>query len=199
MRERFRWILWPILVIGVALVVTPFAISLPAKTSAGQKLLNDFHPIMQPAAVKTTVKYEKVFENLRQVAVSGGSAAGEAPALFSTLASTLHMTEPQLAAMLGAEFPAMAKLLDNLPSLAPVFKQVPPGLNWYAPIVKTMEENVHNYAQVDSLPNFNLFTWFFVVPGALLVILATLGAWGAYGTRRRQAQLVPIREGAQAA
>jgi hypothetical protein len=34
---------------------------------------------------------------------------------------------------------------------------------------------VNNYAQVDSLPNFNLFTWFFEVPGVLIAILALLG------------------------
>jgi hypothetical protein len=38
-----------------------------------------------------------------------------------------------------------------------------------------MQANVHNYAQVDSLPNFRLFTWFFEIPGVLIVVLALLG------------------------
>jgi len=185
MTRRSCWALWPILVVGVALIIAPFAMSLPSKTAAGQKLLDNFHSIMQPAAVKKTVAYDKVFEELRQVAVTGVSASAEAPGLFSALASSLHVTEPQLAAMLTAEFPAMAKLLGGLPSLVPVFKQVPPGLNWYAPIVKALQGNVGNYSQIDSLPNFNLFTWFFVGPGALLVAFAALGAWGAYRPRRR--------------
>lgn len=182
---RFRWVLWPILVIGIALVVAPLALSMPSKTSAGQKMLDDFHSIMQPAAVRKTVAYDKVFVDLRQVAVTGVTAAAEAPALFSTLASSLHVTETQLAAMLSDEFPAMAKLLGALPALVPVFSKVPPGLNWYAPIVKTMQDNVQHYAKVDSLPNFNLFTWFFVAPGAILVLCAALGVWGAYRPRRR--------------
>lgn len=182
---RFRWVLWPILVIGIALVVAPLALSMPSKTSAGQKMLDDFHSIMQAAAVRKTVAYDKVFVDLRQVAVTGVSAAAEAPALFSTLASPLHVTETQLAAMLSGEFPAMAKLLGALPALVPVFSNVPPGLTWYAPIVKTMQDNVQHYAKVDSLPNFNLFTWFFVAPGAILVLCAALGVWGAYRPLRR--------------
>jgi hypothetical protein len=200
MPQRFRWVLWPVLVVGLALILAPFALSLPSKTSAGQKLLDDFHPIMQPAAVSRTLAYDKVFEHLRQVSITGASAAGEAPKLFSTLASSLHVTEPQLAAMLDAEFPAAAKLLSDLPSLAPVFRQVPPGLNWYAPIISTMQHNVQNYAQVDSLPNFNLFTWFFVVPGALLVVLAALGGWGSYRPRSsRRRNLAVVRNETRAA
>lgn len=200
MAKSFRWTLWPILVIGAALIVAPFAMSLPSKAGAGQKLLDNFHPIMQPAAVRTTVAYDKVFQQLRQVAVTGVSAAGEAPALFSTLASSLHVTEPQLAALLNAQFPAVAKLLSGLPSLVPVFKKVPPGLSWYAPIVGTMQGNVQNYSQVDSLPNFNLLTWFFVVPGALLVVFAGLGAWSAYRPRREgAADLAVVRGSSRAA
>ena len=34
-----------------------------------------------------------------------------------------------------------------------------------------MQANVANFAAIDSLPSFRLFTWFFVVPGVLLVLL----------------------------
>jgi hypothetical protein len=37
---------------------------------------------------------------------------------------------------------------------------------------------VDNYRQVNSLPDFRLFTVFFVVPGALLVLLAGAGLFG---------------------
>lgn len=193
MTYRFRWVLWPILVIGAVLVIAPFAMSLPSKASAGQKLLNDFHPIMQPAAVRTTVAYDKVFQDLRPVALGATAASPEIPGLFSTLASSLHVSQTELVAFLRADFPAMAKMLQTFPQLVPVFKKVPPGLNWYAPIVNTMQANVSNYAKVDSLPNFNLFTSFFVVPGGLLVIFGALGIFAAYRPRRsRAAQVVPV-------
>jgi hypothetical protein len=54
----------------------------------------------------------------------------------------------------------------------------------YKPLVDTMQANVTNYQQVDSLPNFRLFTWFFEVPGVLIAIFALLGL--GVGRRRRQ-------------
>jgi hypothetical protein len=186
MTHKVRWVLWPVLVIGVALIVAPLAISLPSKASAGQKMLNGFHPLMQPAAVATTVNYyDKTFTALGSVATGGVAASAEIPALFSGLAGALHMTQPQLAQFLSTSFPALAQLLEKFPQLVPVFKNVPPGLAWYKPLVDTMHAQVNNYAKVDSLPNFNLFTWFFIVPGILLVGLAGFGLADLSLLRRR--------------
>jgi hypothetical protein len=165
---------WPVLLIGIALIVAPLALGMPSKAAAGQRMLNDFHPVMQPAAVTATVNYFNTFQALRPVAIGGQQAASESPQLLSALGASLHMSPAQVDGFLTAKFPAMAGLIGSLPSLRPVFAQVPPGLNWYKPIVATMQTNVTNYREVDSLPNFNLLTWFFVVPGILLVLLA---AW----------------------
>jgi hypothetical protein len=167
---------WPILIIGVLLIIAPFAISLPSKASAGQAMLNNFHPIMQPASVKSTVNYyNDTFVNLKPVAVGGIAAAGETSGLVSGLAGALHMSPTQVQQFLGSKYPAFAQLLGSFPTLVPIFKQVSPGLAHYKPLVDTMQANVTNYAQVDSLPNFNLFTWFFEVPGVLIAIFALLG------------------------
>jgi hypothetical protein len=174
-KKKLHWALWPIMAIGVALIVAPLAISLPSKASAGQKMLDGFHPLMQPAAVQTTVDYyNKTFTALGPVATGGVVAANEVPQLFAGLAGALHMNQPQLAQFLGTNYPAMAQMLQQFPQLVPVFKNVPPGLAWYKPLVTTMHAQVSNYASVDSLPNFNLFTWFFIVPGILLVLLASI-------------------------
>ncbi|HVA09322.1 MAG TPA: hypothetical protein VNG12_21530 [Acidimicrobiales bacterium] len=176
MTRKVRWALWPVLVIGLAMIVAPLAISLPSKASAGQQMLNGFHPLMQPAAVATTVKYyDQTFTALGPVATGGVVASSEIPTLFSGLAGALHMTQPQLASFLSANYPALAQLLQKFPQLVPVFKNVPPGLAWYKPLVDTMQAQVSNYQKVDSLPNFNLFTWFFMVPGILLVMLSGFG------------------------
>ena len=63
--------------------------------------------------------------------------------------------------------------------LLSIFQRVPAGLAHYKPLVTTMQANVDNFRQVNSLPDFRLFTWFFVVPGALLVLLAGWGLLGA--------------------
>lgn len=168
-----RTSLWAVLVVGIALIVMPFAIGLPSKASRGQTMIDQFRPIMQKSAVaEASGLYDNTFTPLRSVATGGVQAAGEIPAMMSGLAQGLHMTPTQLQQFLGKNYPAMAQLLGNFPKLVPVFKQVPKGLDLYQPLVKTMQNNVGNYAAIDSLPSFRLFTWFFVVPGVLLVLFA---------------------------
>ncbi len=167
---------WPVLIIGILMVLLPFAISMPSKTSAGQNMLNDFHAMMQPASVNVTVGlYHSTFEPLLPVARGGIAAAGETNEMMTGLATAMHMTPSQLATYFGSKYPALAQLLTSFPRTVPIFKNVAPGLNHYKPLVETMQANVNNYAKVDSLPNFNLFTWFFVVPGALISLFALLG------------------------
>ena len=170
-----RKLMWPVLVIGAAMIVLPFVISLPSRAAAGQKMIDSFHPIMQQASVNKTVDYEKTFEALRPVAIGGVQAAKEAPLLIGALAKQMHMTPAQVQQFMGSQFPAMGTMIASFPQLVPVFSKVPPGLDHYKPLVDTMQANVQNYDQISSLPDFRLFTWFFVIPGVLLVLIA---AWG---------------------
>lgn len=185
---------WPILLIGVLLAVMPLAISLPSRASSGQKMLDAFHPIMQPASVQhTAYLYHNIFIPLGPVAKGGVAAAGETSQMFAGLAAGMHMTQPQLLAYMGKTYPAMTQLLSTFPQIVPIFRQVGPGLAAFAPLVATMQSNVKNYAAIDSLPNFNLFTWFFVIPGLLIVLFAT---WGLMASRRR---VVPAADSAVSA
>lgn len=113
---------WPILIIGVLLIVLPLAISLPSKANAGQAMLEKFHPIMQPASVKDTVGlYENTFLALKPVATGGIAAAGEKTGLLKGLATGLHLTPVQLEQFLRGKYPAFAQLLASFPQLIPVF------------------------------------------------------------------------------
>ena len=69
-------------------------------------------------------------------------------------------------------------LLGTMQQNVGISSQVPAGLAHYKPLVTTMQANVGNYKSVTALPSFRLFTWFFVVPGALLVLLAGYGLFG---------------------
>src|SRR6266536_2766824 len=63
-----RKLLRAVLVIGLALVIVPSALSLPTKANAGERMLNGFQPIMQPDNVKTTAYYyDQVFVPLGTV------------------------------------------------------------------------------------------------------------------------------------
>ena len=113
----------------------------------------------------------------------------EGQKLITTFAQQTGMTPEQLQAYMAKEYPSMTGLLQNMPQMqkdfgdfmtmmsanTEVFSRVPAGLAHYKPLVDTMKTNVDNYDSVSSLPNFNLFTVFFIVPGALLAILAGTG------------------------
>lgn len=211
-----RWVLWPIFVLGVVLIVTPLAISMPSKASDGQAMLDDFRPIMQPEAVATTADYyDNVFVKLRPIALAlteetvakfqgygqGISAVeAESPGLFAALAQATGQTPQQLQQFLGGQFPATAQLFQGLPQIstdfgnliglmAPnveTFARVPPGLDHYEPLVRTMERQQDNYASVDSLPPFALMAWSFVAIGIFNVVFSAIGLWS--GRRKKTAE-----------
>lgn len=208
-----RNVLWPILLIGAALVAAPFALSLPAKATAGERMIRDFQPIMRAGSVQETARYyDEVFVPLGKVAPLMGEATvakfsgylegfagvqADAERLVPLLAGALGLTPAETQAYLGKELPAFAALLQGLPQLrqdfggllgvlkanTAVFAQVPAGLDHYEPLVRTMQGNVGDYGKVSSLPSFDLFTWFFAVPGFLLVLLAGAGLWFGRGER----------------
>jgi hypothetical protein len=111
-------------------------------------MMDNFHSMMQPASVNTTVTYfNQTFMPLSPVASGVVSAAREEPAMMAAFAQQFHMSTAQVQALLGTQFPGMGNMLT-------------------------------------SLPNFRLFTWFFVVPGALLVLISAYGL-GAVDLIRR--------------
>lgn len=203
-----RKLLWAVLTIGLALVLVPFAMGLPGKAAAGQRMMIGFQPIMQPAQVDTTARYyNQVFVPLGRVTpmmsaqnlarfqryLKGfGGMQTDAGKLVPLLAQALHMTPAQVQRLMATQLPTMAAMLQNLPAMqrdfgglmgtmqrnVGIFSQVPAGLAHYKPLVTTMQANVDNYRQVNSLPDFRLFTVFFVVPGVLLILLASYGIFG---------------------
>jgi hypothetical protein len=203
-----RKLLWAVFAIGLALLIAPFALGLPGKAAAGQRMLNGFQPIMQPDQVQTTARYyNDVFvplgtvtpmmsaQNLAkfQAYLKGfGGMQKDAATLGPLLAQAMHMTPAQVQALMTTRMPAMASLLQNLPAMrrdftgllstmqrnVDIFAQVPAGLAHYEPLVTTMQANVGNYEQVNSLPDFRLFTAFFVIPGVLLILLSIYGLYG---------------------
>jgi hypothetical protein len=186
-QNRTLWIV--VLVIGALLVIMPFAISLPGKASAGQKMINAFHPIMAPAHVAKAVSYyDNTFTPLKGVALGAGAAAAELPGMLGAMGKAFHMSPVAVEHYLATGFPAMGGLLGALPKLSGVFAAVPAGLAFYKPLVQTMQAQVHNYQQIASLPNFNLFTWFFVIPGVLLIIVSLAAMLG--GRRAAQSRSV---------
>jgi hypothetical protein len=203
---KLRRIVFAVLiVIGVALIAAPLSMSMFNRSSNGEKMVNSFRPIMQPAHVATTADYyNNVFTKLRPIAlmmntqtlakfdayVAGMSGMqADAQKLVPALAQGLHMTPAQVQTMLATQFPSMAKMLQALPQMnrdftgllgvmkqnVKVFKRVAPGLDFYKSLVTTMQGNVGNYASVDAMPRMSLFPWFFIIPGILVLLTSGFG------------------------
>lgn len=172
-----RKLFWAVLAIGAALVIAPFALSLPSKAAAGEHMMSGFQPIMQPDQVQTTARYyNQVFVPLGKVTpmMSAQNLAKFQGYLEGF--GALPIDRSKLAPM-QRDFNG---LLGTMSANAGVFSQVPAGLAHYKPLVTTMQANVDNYRQINSLPDFRLFTVFFVAPGALLILL---GGYGLFGSR----------------
>lgn len=200
-----RKLLWAVGAVGALLIAAPFAIGLPDRASGGEKMIDAFEPIMQKDNVdKTATYYYDVFVPLGEVVpamsqenidmftgyVAGFTALGvDAENMVPALSAAMGMTEEQVQGFLDQQFPAMSQTLQALPQMetdfnnlvglmdsnVTVFEQVPGGLTHYEPLVTTMQSQRTNYDKVAGLPDFRLFTWFFVVPGALLVLLSAAG------------------------
>ena len=202
-----RKVLWIIGVLGLLMIAAPFALGFPSKASHGQDMLDNFHPLMQQANVdKTAAYYNDVFvplgavvpamsqENVTKFNAYLDGIKGmqtDSAKLVPGLAQALNMTPEQVQQFLATNYPAMSQMLAGLPQMSTdfgsllgvmsnnvaIFQQVPAGLTHYEPLVTTMQTNVGNYDSVNSLPDFRLFTWFFVLPGLLMF---GLSGWGLF-------------------
>ena len=171
MNRKALW--WGVLVIGVVMIVAPLAMGMPGKTAAGQRMLNDFTPIMAPDQVKTTSSYYyDVFVPLGQITPVFSQANADK---FGNYLTGMQQAGIQIPPAAAQDFSGLVTMMKQA---VPIAQRVPAGLAHYKPLVDTMTANVNDFKSVNSLPNFNLFTWFFVVPGVLLVLLAGLGLWG---------------------
>ena len=185
MNRKGLW--WGVFAIGVVLIVAPLAIGLPGKAAAGERMLKDFQPLMAPAAVqKTADYYNNVFTPLGQITP-----------LFSQQNADKFGGYMQGMQQAGLQIPPAAArdfttLIGTMKQAVPVAQQVPAGLLWYKPLVTTMQGNVADYKSVNSLPNFNLFTWFFILPGLALIVLSGFGLYSEGSLHFRAHRPYPV-------
>jgi hypothetical protein len=148
MKERRHLFFWPVFAIGVALIVIPFALSMPSKAYAGQTMLDNVRPMMRAANVaKTADDYYDTFVKPILVAHAGQARAAEAP------------RPAALSAQRGNASLALAIVVA--------------ALDQSKPLIDAMQANGTNFQKLDSLPNLRLLAWIiFVIPGILLVLFA---------------------------
>jgi hypothetical protein len=144
--RRARPALWVLFGLGVAVAVAPVAFQMFDRAPKGAEMIDDFRPMMTRERVQAVQGYF----------VTLGAAEGQ-----------LRANALPLVVEAGgdaADYPAITQWSSDWPTI----------LTDFNPMVATMSDNVDNYEAVDALPSFDLFPWFFVVPGALVAILAVV-------------------------
>jgi len=136
--------LWALLAVGIAVLLAPAMFQMFSRAPQGRDMIDDFRPMMTRERV----------QNVQGYFITMGAAEGQ-----------LRTQAVQLAEEAGIsaeELPAINEFSSEWPTIVVEFN----------PMVATMSDNVDNFAAVDALPPFNLFPWFFVVPGVLVAGLA---------------------------
>ena len=144
-RRRKGRMLWVLAGLGIAVVAAPAVFGMFTRAPKGGDMINDFRSLMTRERVLDIQGY---FATI-------GAAEGQ----FRV--DLLPLAEDQAAATAG-DFPALEQFRGDWPAIFTDF----------APMIGTMSNNVDNYEDVDALPPFALFPWFFVIPGLLVAGLA---------------------------
>ena len=130
--------------LGFAVIVAPLVFQMFTRAPKGADMIDDFRPMMVRERV----------QNVQGYFVTLGGAEGQ----LRTGVVPLAATETGLG---EGDLPAIEQFSAEWPTIVGDF----------APMVATMSDNVDNFEGVDALPPFDLFPWFFVIPGLLVATL----------------------------
>jgi hypothetical protein len=162
-RARARGALAPFAtaVVGLALIAVPFVTSMWQRAPQGEAMITAFAPHMRPAKV---AGYQRDLAQLDDgiVQASTKGAAVLYPRLKPAAARKRFAKDGPMLASFQATWPKTYRSLSS--------------------VVNPIAANRHGYEAIAALPRFGLFPWFFVIPGAVLVLLGAIalafpGAW----------------------
>lgn len=145
---RAPWIV--MLAVGLGMVAAPVAFQMFTRAPLGAAMINDFRPMMTQERVRSVQGHF--------ITLGGG--------------------ESQLRVAVMPAIEADGGDLADYPAIVAFFDTWPPMLQDFYPMVTTMSDNLDNFAAVDAMPSFDLFPWFFVIPGLLVAAGAALALRG---------------------
>ncbi|MDO8212319.1 prenyltransferase/squalene oxidase repeat-containing protein [Conexibacter sp. CPCC 206217] len=167
---RRRWPLLLVLALGAALIALPAATKMFERAPQGATMIDAFAPYM------TSERLASFQRDVREVDEYADEALTKAPQIFVPGVSDPQQRQQQF--------------LTRSPQVALFSQQWPDVHRTFTRLLGTIQGNKANYDAVAALPPFTLFPWFFVVPGALLIVLALAGLLLG---RRRPASWIPLR------
>ena len=144
---------WAILaaVLGAALLITTFALSLPQKAADADELNENLTPIYTQELIDGAEG---------SLAVVGAMGQEMQTKMLPDLASSLGMSPDELNAFMGENFPATAAAMQSMPESLPRFEA----------FVATFAMNLDNYETIQPV-SFTPIIWMMVI-GGILILLA---------------------------
>ena len=140
-----------ILLVGVALIITPFGYKMFDRASAGADMMKSFEPVLTRPNVTTFQGHMQTF----------AAMSGDINKMMPALAQQMSMTQDGLNQMLGQQFPGVAKGMQQVDTMGKDFNMV----------ITVMDQNVDNFQKANQLPMRNM-PWFFIAAGGVIVVLA---------------------------
>ncbi len=145
--------LWPILVVavGAGLVIVTFALSLPQKAADADQLNENLTPVYTQELI------DGATASLVTIGAMGQQMQTE---MLPDLATQLGMSQEELGAFMGANFPATAAAMQNMPD----------ALERFDAFVGVFATNLDNYMTIQPVA-FVPIIWSLVIGGALMVLM----------------------------
>lgn len=169
-RSRSRRALIAAAVIGVGLMVAPVVFQMFTRAPLGASMITDFDPYMQSAKIEEFQGYLAVIDAAEVETRTVVRPALEAGGLDSVA--------------YDSDYPNAANLNDQWDTID--FDMTD--------LLDTMDRNLDNFAAIKALPSFDLFPWFFVLPGLFIAAVAGL-ALRARAAGRDNRRLVMVLAG----
>lgn len=149
-----RWPLLLVLAAGLGLIAVPIATKMLDRAPQGATMIEQFAPFMTEERVAS---YQR---DVGQVDAFAKEMDAVAPALLAPKADPANR---------------QAEFLQSAPTVALFSQQWPAVDKTFDELLGTIAGHREDYEAVKALPSFRLFPWFFLIPGALAVVVALAG------------------------
>jgi hypothetical protein len=138
-------------VLGLGLIAAPFIFSMQSRAPKGADMIDEFRPFMTEAKITQ----QRGFMTQIDAAVD----------------EARETVDPAAADALGLDVAAYDEKLVYLTALEREWDAIDADMT---DMLDRMDDNLDNFAAVDALPPFDLFPWFFIIPGVLIAGLGVV-------------------------
>ena len=147
-----RWALVALAVVGIGLALAPVGFQMFDRAPKGAEMMAEFKPFMTDARLSG---FQRHIRNID---------------------AAVHQANGRVVVALEGHGPAAHKRFDTRFAGFAQFRNDWPPINTdMSGLMTKIKANAGNYRAMVALPDFRLFPWFFVIPGAIVALLALVG------------------------